>query len=247
MAPSANIPWQEIYDVTLACGNVHERKAFSVEVLSQLKKLCDFDESLVYFLDGNGKICNQYLMNIDKHWSTMYLEYFSKVEGSFKIKNVRENSTKPMMNIRAWNEESSSDFISNYIRPRNLQYSLGFVLFDINGRPRTIFALDRKKDENFSEKEVEILNLIIPLLNNLHKNFFSQKTVSPGAEHISWETANLTPREIEVVNLLCKGVSPASISETLHISQSTTNKHIAHIYEKMHVSTRQELIVRLLG
>ena len=188
-------------------------------------------------------------MNIEKHWSTMYLEYYSKTEnGIYSLgKALRENPTKPTIVIRAWEKEPSTEFLRNYIRSRGLKYSLGFALYDINGIPRTIFALDKTKDENFTDDEFMVLSLVVPMLNNLHKNFFCQQTSRKDMDQISWETINLTAREIEIVNLLCQGVSPAIISASLYISQATTNKHISHIYEKMHVSTLQELLVRLLG
>ncbi|SHD77549.1 Response regulator containing a CheY-like receiver domain and an HTH DNA-binding domain (fragment) [[Clostridium] ultunense Esp] len=91
-----------------------------------------------------------------------------------------------------------------------------------------------------------ILNLAIPHLNNLHKNFFYQQTSRKGIDQISWETTDLTDREIEITNLLCQGLSPGNISKSLCISLSTTNKHIANIYEKMNVSSIQELLVRIL-
>jgi DNA-binding CsgD family transcriptional regulator len=41
-------------------------------------------------------------------------------------------------------------------------------------------------------------------------------------------------------------MTPTTISKSLYISKATTYKHIAHIYEKLHVSSLQELLVRLL-
>lgn len=249
MNANLNISWKKFYNFILLCGNVHELKAFSVEILSNLRELCNFDQSSIYFLDGNGKVCNQYLMNIDKQWSAMYLEYYSKVEnGNYGLeRSFRENSAKPAINIRIWGEEPSTEFVTHYIGPRNLKYSLGFALFDINGMPRTVFALDKIRGENFTDDEFMTLCLAVPLLNNLHKNFFCQQTSRQGVDQISWETTNLTDREIEITNLLCQGISPAIISESLYIAKSTTYKHISNIYEKMHVTTLQELLVRLLG
>lgn len=249
MHPNVEIPWQKIYDFTLTCGHVHELKAFSTEILDGLRDLCDFDQSLVYFLDGNGKIYNQYLLNIDKQWSTLYLEYYAKTANGFykPLKTLRENPTKPTINIRTWKKEVPTEFIANYIRSRSLNYSLGFALFDINGRPRTIFALDKTKDENFTDAEFMTLSLVVPQLNNLHKNFFAQQSRQQAIDQLFWETTDLTARELEIVNLLCQGISPAVISQSLYISQSTTNKHIAHIYKKMHVSNIQELLVRMLA
>jgi DNA-binding CsgD family transcriptional regulator len=251
MITDVAMPWKKLYDFLLACGNKHERKAFSVEILHGLKEwgLCDFDQSLVYFLDGNGKVCNQHLMDIDKQWSTLYLEYYAKMESGYyhSAKTLREHPNQAMIHVRTWKNEPASEFLSNYIRTRGLKYSLGFVLFDLNGKPRTLFALDKIKDANFTDGELATLELVVPLLNNLHKNFFSQQSNRQEMDQITWATSNLTPREIEVAQLLCQGVSPAAISSTLCISQATTNKHIAHLYEKLHVSNRQELLVRLLS
>lgn len=245
------IPWKKIYDFVLSCGNIHNRIAFSIEILHGLSEfeLCDFDQSLVYFLDGNGKVCNQHLMDIDKQWSTLYLEYYSKMESGYYIaaENLRENPNKPTIHRRSWDNEPKTEFISHYIQSRGLKYSLGFVLFDLNGKPRTLFALDKTKNEDFSHRELDILHLIVPQLNNLHKNFFSQPSNRNETEFSTWEISNLTPREKQVASLLCQGVSPTAISKTLCITPATTNKHIAHLYEKLHVSNRQELLVRLLG
>ncbi|MTI48445.1 helix-turn-helix transcriptional regulator [Sporosalibacterium faouarense] len=249
MNTNLDILWKKIHDFTLSCGRVHEPKAFSTKILSSLDELCNFDQSLIYFLDGNGKVYNQYLMNIDKRWSTMYLEYYSKTKNCcYSLeRNFREDPDKPTINIKAWEKEPSTEFITDYIRSRGLKYSLGFALYDLNGMPRTIFSLDKTKNESFTDDEFMTLYLIVPILNNLHKNFFYQQKSSQGVEQISWDTTSLTPREIEIANLLCQGISPSVISKLLYISQSTTYKHISNIYEKMHVSTLQELLVRLLG
>lgn len=249
MKADSDIPWEKIYDFILTCGNIHELNLFSINILSGLKELCHFDQALIYFMDGNGKVCNQHLVNIDEQWSTMYLGYYSKIEGSRYglTRDMRETSVKSRVNIREWKHEPSSKFICDYIHPRGLKHSLGFALFDINGMPRTVFALDRTKDDKFTDKEFKALSLAVPQLNNLHKNFFCPQTCRQGMDKISWETTNLTAREIEIANLLCQGVSPANISKLLYISRSTTYSHIAHIYEKMNVSSRQELLVRLLG
>jgi len=248
MEAYSDIPWEKIYNFILTCGSAHELNLFSAKILSGLEELCRFDQALVYFLDGNGKVCNQYLMNIDEQWSAMYLGYYSKIEnGRYAVaKPVRETST-PMVNIREWEHEPCSRFICDYIYPRGLKYSLGFALFDMNGMPRTVFALDRTNDEEFTDKEFSALWLAIPQLNNLHKAFFYGQTCKRGTDKISWENTNLTEREREIANLLCQGVSPANISKLFYISQSTTYSHIAHIYKKMNVSSRQELLVRLLG
>ena len=52
----------------------------------------------------------------------------------------------------------------------------------------------------------------------------------------------LSPRESEVLSLIVRGRSVPHISQRLAISASTTKTHIAHIYEKLGVCDRQEMI-----
>lgn len=50
--------------------------------------------------------------------------------------------------------------------------------------------------------------------------------------------AGLTPREVEVLVLLSRGLSNRVIAERLVISPKTVNAHVEHIYTKLGVSTR---------
>ena len=52
----------------------------------------------------------------------------------------------------------------------------------------------------------------------------------------------LTPRELEVYELLAQGRSNRSIAETLFISESTTKLHVRHIFEKLGVHSRAEAV-----
>jgi len=52
----------------------------------------------------------------------------------------------------------------------------------------------------------------------------------------------LTERENEVLNLLSKGKSYASIADELYLSVNTIKTHVKNIYEKLQVSSREELM-----
>jgi two-component system NarL family response regulator len=55
----------------------------------------------------------------------------------------------------------------------------------------------------------------------------------------------LTQRETDVVRRVEKGLSYGEISEALHISPHTVHSHIKHIYEKVHASSRDEMLVKV--
>ena len=50
--------------------------------------------------------------------------------------------------------------------------------------------------------------------------------------------AGLTPREVEVLRLLARGLSNKEIAERLVISPKTVANHAEHIYAKIDASTR---------
>lgn len=52
----------------------------------------------------------------------------------------------------------------------------------------------------------------------------------------------LSKREIEILEFLCKGRSRPYIAETLYLSENTVRTHSKHIYQKLDVHTRQELL-----
>ena len=52
----------------------------------------------------------------------------------------------------------------------------------------------------------------------------------------------LTAREIEVLQLLCKGRSKSYIAESLFISENTVRSHSKHIYAKLDVHSKQEIL-----
>jgi LuxR family maltose regulon positive regulatory protein len=54
----------------------------------------------------------------------------------------------------------------------------------------------------------------------------------------------LTPREAEVLRLVCEGLSNRAIAERLVVSLSTVKKHTGNIYGKLGVSSRTQAIVR---
>lgn len=52
----------------------------------------------------------------------------------------------------------------------------------------------------------------------------------------------LTPREAEILGLIAMGRSATYIAEELTISHNTTRTHIKHVYEKLGIHSKQELI-----
>jgi DNA-binding NarL/FixJ family response regulator len=66
-----------------------------------------------------------------------------------------------------------------------------------------------------------------------------QVQAPPGKEE---EMPSLTPREVEILQIIAKGLSNAEAAKVLKISRATIRTHLEHIYAKMAVSNRVEAI-----
>ena len=56
---------------------------------------------------------------------------------------------------------------------------------------------------------------------------------------------NLTERENDILQLICKGLSNEEIAKKLFISKNTVKTHIRNIYEKLNVKNRREIFKKL--
>ena len=61
------------------------------------------------------------------------------------------------------------------------------------------------------------------------------------------ELEQLTSREHEILRLLAKGYMYKEIADRLAISMSTVRTHISAVYEKLHVHSRTEAAMKLVG
>ena len=69
--------------------------------------------------------------------------------------------------------------------------------------------------------------------------FQKLKTVSPQQQYLS-------KREEEILNLLAKGYRYKEIADALSISFETVRSHLKNIYDKLHVHSRTEAVVKYL-
>ncbi len=70
--------------------------------------------------------------------------------------------------------------------------------------------------------------------------FFHKQPVSDGIK-------DLTEREGAVLQLLAEGAMYKEIAEKLSISMDTVRSHIRKVYEKLHVHSRTEAVLKYLG
>lgn len=84
---------------------------------------------------------------------------------------------------------------------------------------------------------------MVEYFHKLNPANLAERTPSQTAE----VTAGLTAREKEVLELLATGATPKEVAAQLNISWQTVRNHIRFIYDKLHVHTRTDAVLKYLG
>jgi len=108
----------------------------------------------------------------------------------------------------------------------------GYVLKDITQRELIAAVQGVLRGESMLNKE-----LVIRLLQRLANETPQQEEVSP---------ERLSPRELEVLQLLAQGQTNREIAQNLIVSVSTVKIHVEHILAKLGVSDRTQAAVRAI-
>ncbi len=109
--------------------------------------------------------------------------------------------------------------------------NMGFVVVSV------LFATEsvKKTRQEDKQRQIEHDELLELRLNGVKPYRFKENI----------EKYGLSKREVEIIQLFRQGFTKKEIADTLHIAESTVNKHVANIYLKVGVSNQRELIKKL--
>lgn len=232
-----------IYKTT---GSVSMRE----ELLTQLKNLIDF-QFAVFSL---GTIKNKVVYLVDNVIISSFDEAFE--ENFIKMSESQyytSDYASWIFQIPKSIVYRDSDIVNNELRKETLyykEYLLPCGLPNAAGvsivNQKFLGAITLYKSEksgDFNETDMFILNFLLPhlesrLADDHEKNGSNQKRIS----YILKNNYNMTAREIEIMGLVFKGNTNVDIAHILTISENTVKKHMTHIYEKLNVLNRSQMI-----
>lgn len=136
-------------------------------------------------------------------------------------------------------------FCNEWLKPMDVFYCGGTSIVEDKMLFGSVTLLKSKKSGDFSNRDLQILSILNDHLcrrfKQIYPNGISYKFANSAEDDIM-SKYRLTQRECEILQLLNAGMHNNEISARLFISENTTKKHVAHIYEKLNVSSRSQLV-----
>lgn len=141
---------------------------------------------------------------------------------------------------------TTSDCLEYVKVAQQIQASLGIVVIRQQLCPETAFPIIRSGvqgllGEDASEKD--LARAIAAVATG--STFLGQRAREILNGYVSRAPLHFTEREMQVLPLLRLGISNFCIAQRLGLKEKTIEKHLTHIYEKLHIRSRTEAILRI--
>jgi DNA-binding NarL/FixJ family response regulator len=106
------------------------------------------------------------------------------------------------------------------------------------------YLLKRTKPADLRAALLDVLNGGAPMTSEIARRVVESFRLKARTRD---ESLRLSVREEQILLLLSKGYSNKTIADRLEISVDTVCHHLKHVFEKLHVSSRTEAVVRYMA
>lgn len=211
---------------------------FSQNFIEQVQRIINIDGYLVYSIDHIDRAYGYHAFNIPKNSLDEYLNH--KVENdpvSFtRFYNNKNNNVELLSHHQC--DESYADFMARW----KIQDTAEIFFRKRNGDPILGLSIVRENQNMpFTVQDQRVLESFY----QLSKKYFYHHTDTIDKADMS-ASYSLTKKEIAVLEQLMNGINNSEISLNLNCSLATVKTHVQHIYQKINVKNRQELICKFL-
>jgi len=145
--------------------------------------------------------------------------------------------TNPNLILLDLNLPDGSGFeVANWAR--GISDEIGIVILTLNDAPELLLAALAARVSGFVLKSAPISEVIATLERALITPLSFTATGLQKALKARDRLPSLSPRELEVLNVLATGKSTKEIAKRLYLGEPTVKTHLANIYRKLEVNNR---------
>lgn len=213
---------------------------FSSQFLSTIHKVIPFSASASYqVISPTDGIHHQFSGNMSTQYIAEYDDYIYRYDPV----HVRFFYNNPHIKMKALHEEKKNREYQLFLDKWDIEDTLE-IFFRKDEIPTYCLSLVRShRYGKFSTQEMSILESFYDLAEKCFQ-FKSQNTsITEQKEHL---LEQLTRQERKIIELVCEGLTNQALADQLFCSVPTVKTHLQHIFKKMQVKNRHELMSLLL-
>lgn len=245
----------------LAAAFIRERQRL-VGLLKELCDLIDAKRSFAAYLEGQemvfrayrvGPQIEVYLKNVfrgvDRDGNLLLadpeLEEINKRRRQMGAGVHHENRLQDRRII-----EKSRFFVEAFA-PAGMHHVIGLSTPLSVGEAVFAFGFEGPEDPGFANNQSsDILRLLLPAFGKGFRTALQPTTAAPlpeepARQQVGDDWAKLTPRQIDVAELIMQGMTDPQIGETLGIATNTARRHSEAVLKRLDLTSRSGLATRL--
>lgn len=214
---------------------------FQEKSLTLLNELLPLSDAVFFLVENNQRhksvLCHKGNYEIELDYTRDYAELDPLNLEKFKHSDVKlatlDSQIKPHL-------LKQSIYFQDFMAPNNHRYVLDLFL-RIQGDIVAVISLLRELAlDDFNKQEIVLLNQLQPFLEfSLTSVYLPERIAQRQSLNRQFD---LTDRELDVLDLLMRGMTNKAISSELGVSLATVKTHLIHIYRKCQVSSRGQLM-----
>ncbi|CZF81626.1 Putative HTH-type transcriptional regulator/MT0914 [Grimontia celer] len=226
-----------------------------------LLDLLDADYFASYVWDGpRCGFSHRVAINMSDDNLSHYESYFQYHDPITPKLQQRKQATA-VSQIMPHSALKQTEFFNDFLSIDGLTYGLNFHAHDGRQNIGDIRIWRSRRRNDFTKRDVEIVSAMGTAFTNAMKharpNAFSKEDVRPDVipdinassgmdEDFLVEEYHLTAREVDVCLAVIQGLSDKEIARRYNVSFTTVRTHIKHLFEKLNVRGRTQLIHKVL-
>lgn len=237
MSYHPSLPWPQIHEYLLKIEQTDQPVSLCKQAVLELNQLMPYDAAYIFLLNEKFQIADHEVIGVPEKKIRQYLDYYVTIDPC-------KQRTPPGARtwLIDWYDFYHTEFCTDWGRPVDLYYTTSMYLHNQKQIPSAVLITSRSGHYGFSDRELAILEVIQPHLSNHFRLLEKMRPVRSQ----QFNCRNLTKRENEIAGLLCQGLSTPEIATLLVISEFTVYRHLNNIFTKMNISSRTELVAKLL-
>lgn len=203
------------------------RQSISIDAFFSYKIEQNYDTSQHYFGNLSNRLVDQYLTKMQPY-------------DPLNIQNNRDSGRDHILVLSQHNiPEEYADFNQYHQIGDNVE-----LYFSDQHTPIRGISLIRTQAHGlFNDQDLLVLKSVYHLADyHFQQNIQAKVALSPA----QLQAFHITKKQFEVIRLICQGKDNQQIAMALFISVSTVKTHIQHIFQKLAVQNKAQLLSKLM-